>query len=112
MAYPGRHHGAPPAVAYASVANIPYNTDEMDIAGGLQGAPVEVVKCKTVDLLVPAYAEIVIEGEASIERQVGVASFGEYTGYMCSGEGNKDYYMKVTAITHRRSRRQTGRASA
>ena len=94
--------GAPPAVAYASVANIPYNTDEMDIAGGLQGAPVEVVKCKTVDLLVPAYAEIVIEGEASIERQVGVASFGEYTGYMCSGEGNKDYYMKVTAITHRR----------
>lgn len=94
--------GAPPSVAYASVANLPYGTDELDIAGGLQGEPVEVVKCKTVDLEVCAHAEIVIEGEVSIERRVGGASFGEYTGYMCTGEGKTDYYMKVTAITHRK----------
>ncbi len=94
--------GAPPSVAYVSVTNLPYGTDELDIAGGLQRTPVEVVKCKTVDLEVPAHAEIVIEGEVSTERRVGGASFGEYTGYMCTGEGKKDYYMKVTAITHRK----------
>lgn len=94
--------GAPPSVAYVSVTNLPYGTDELDIAGGLQGTPVEVVKCRTVDLEVPAHAEIVIEGEVSTERRVGGASFGEYTGYMCTGQGKKDYYMQVTAITHRK----------
>ncbi len=94
--------GAPPSIAYASVANIPYGTDELDIAGGLQGAPVEVVRCRTVDLEVPAHAEIVIEGEVSVERKVGSASFGEYTGYMCIAAKKRFYYMKVTAITHRK----------
>ena len=94
--------GAPPSVAYVSVTNIPYGTAELDIAGGLQGTPVEVVKCRTVDLEVPAHAEIVIEGEISTERRVGTAAFGEYTGYMCTPEGKKDYYMRVTAITHRK----------
>ena len=94
--------GAPPQVAYTSVATLPYGTDEFVIAGGLAGAPLEMVRCKTVDLEVPAHAEIVIEGEVSVERKVGMGSFGEYTGYMCTGEGGKDYFMKVTCITHRK----------
>ena len=53
------------------------------MAGGLAGEPIEVVKCKTVDLEVPATAEIVIEGEISIEyTEEHAGSFGEYSGYM------------------------------
>lgn len=94
--------GAPPNVAYTSVTDLPYGTDEFSVAGGLAGEPLEMVRAKTVDLEVPAHAEIVIEGEVSIERRVGAASFGEFTGYMCSGSGSRDYHFKVTCITHRR----------
>jgi 4-hydroxy-3-polyprenylbenzoate decarboxylase len=53
-------------------------------------------------LEVPAHAEIVIEGEVSVDKKVNGASFGEYTGYMCSGSEGRDYFMKVTCITHRK----------
>lgn len=95
--------GAPPSVAYTSVTSLPYGTDEFAVASGIAGEPLEVVKCKTVDLVVPAYSEIVIEGRASIDRRVGAASFGEYTGYMCSGSESRDYFMEVTCITHRKN---------
>jgi 4-hydroxy-3-polyprenylbenzoate decarboxylase len=94
--------GAPPSVAYTSVTSLPYGTDELAVASGIAGAPLEVVKCKTVDLLVPAHAEIVIEGKVAIDRKVPSASFGEYTGYMCSGAGARDYWMEITCITHRK----------
>jgi 4-hydroxy-3-polyprenylbenzoate decarboxylase len=94
--------GAPPNVSYTSVTSLPYGTDEFAVASGIAGEPLEVVKCKTVDLVVPAHAEIVIEGEVDIERRVPSGSFGEYTGYMCSGANNRNYFMKVTAITHRK----------
>ena len=55
--------GTSPNIGYVSVAKIPYEVSEYTIAGGLAGAPVELVKCKTVDIEVPATAEIVIEGE-------------------------------------------------
>ena len=54
--------GTDPAVGHCSVTNLPYGVDELAVAGGLRGAPVDVVKCETHDLLVPATAEIVIEG--------------------------------------------------
>ncbi len=95
--------GAPPSVAYASVASLPYGTDELDVAGGIAGEPLELVRCKTIDLHVPAYAEFVIEGEVDVTRKVRAATFGEYTGYMCSGAGERDYLMRVTAITHRKN---------
>ena len=94
--------GAPPNVAYTSVTSLPYGVDELAVASGIAGEPLEVVKCKTVDLVVPAHSEIVIEGKISINRKVGSASFGEYTGYMCSGVGSRDYFMEVTCITHRK----------
>ena len=51
-----------PAVHMAAATGIPYGLDEYDYAGGLRGSPVELVKCETVDLEVPATAEYVIEG--------------------------------------------------
>ena len=95
--------GAPPGVAYTSVTSVPYGTDEMAVAGGLAGAPLEVVKCKTVNLEVPAHSEWVIEGEVTTERRVGSTSYGEFTGYVCAGTEGRDYLMKVTAITHRKN---------
>ncbi len=94
--------GAVPAVGYASVAKVPYGQDEMAVAGGLAGEAIEVVKCQTVDLEVPATAEIVIEGEISteyFESQTG--SFGEYTGYMA--ETHLCPVFDITCITNRKN---------
>ncbi|MGH7828602.1 MAG: UbiD family decarboxylase domain-containing protein, partial [Candidatus Binatia bacterium] len=59
--------GVIPCVAYAATAKLPYDFDEYRLAGGLAGEPVELVKCVTVDIEVPATAELVIEGRISTE---------------------------------------------
>ncbi len=59
--------GVVPVIAYAATAKLPYDFDEYRLAGGLAGEPIDVIQCKTVDLLVPATAEIVIEGKISTE---------------------------------------------
>jgi 4-hydroxy-3-polyprenylbenzoate decarboxylase len=92
--------GPPPVVSYAAVEKVPYGVDEMAIAGGLAGEPMEVVKCKTVDLVVPADAELVIEGKISTEFIEPEGPFGESHGYMHPRQLNP--YMDVTAITHRK----------
>ncbi len=93
--------GAPPPVAYTAPARVPFSVSELDIAGGLAGSPIEVVRCKTVDLLVPAHAEIVIEGEISTEFLEPEAAFGESTGYI--GEKMLNPYFEVKCITHRKN---------
>lgn len=93
--------GAPPPVAYTAPARVPLGVSELDIAGGLAGSPIEVVRCKTVDLVVPAYAEIVIEGEISTEWLEPEAAFGESTGYI--GEKMLNPYFEVKCITHRKN---------
>lgn len=94
--------GVVPAVAFVSVAKVPYGMDEMAVAGGLAGEPIDVVKCKTVDLEVPATAEIVIEGEVSLEyTEDHTGSFGEYSGYMA--EGHPCPILHLTCITHRKN---------
>jgi 4-hydroxy-3-polyprenylbenzoate decarboxylase len=92
--------GAPPAVTFASVHKLPKHLDELSVAGGLVGAPIRVCKAKTVDLLVPAEAEIVIEGYLDTEWLEPEGSFGESHGYMNLKEYNA--FMDVTAITRRR----------
>jgi len=92
--------GAPPCVAYTAPARIPFSVSELDVAGGLAGAPIEVVRCKTNDVLVPANAEIVIEGEISTEFLEPEAPFGESTGYIAEKLLNP--YFEVKCITHRR----------
>jgi UbiD family decarboxylase len=92
--------GAPPSVSYASVVKIPYGVDEYAVAGGLAGEAVPVVKAKTVDLVVPANAEIVIEGFINTELMEPEAPFGEFTGYMDPQQLNP--FMEITCITHRK----------
>jgi 4-hydroxy-3-polyprenylbenzoate decarboxylase len=74
--------------------------DELHVAGGLVGAPINVVKAKTVDLLVPAEAEIVIEGLIDTEYLEPEAPFGESHGHVNLQEFNA--FMDVTAITRRK----------
>src|SRR6267378_487525 len=74
--------GAPPVVSYASVQKMPENLDELGVAGAIAGAPIRVVKAKTVDLMVPAEAEIVIEGWIDTQYLEPEAPFGESHGYV------------------------------
>ena len=92
--------GGPPALTYASGSRIPYGVQEYDVAGSLMGEPLELVACKTVDLTVPAHAELVVEGRISHEYVEPEAPFGEYTGYMGGRVFNAVF--QVTAITHRK----------
>ncbi len=91
--------GSDPAVGLAAVADVPYGVDELAVAGGLRGAPLEMVRCETVDHAVPASAEIVIEGEIPPNRREREGPFGEYTGYM--SEEAEAYVLEVKCITHR-----------
>lgn len=93
--------GCPPAVAFMGPQKLPIDVDEFHVAGGLVGAPINVVKAKTVDLMVPAEAEIVIEGMIDTEFVEPEAPFGESHGHVALEEYNMP--MRVTAITHRRN---------
>lgn len=73
--------GANPAVILAAVTPIPSNISEYNFAGLLQNKSVELVQCKTIDLKVPAHAEIVIEGEVSMTEFLPEGPFGDHTGY-------------------------------
>jgi 2,5-furandicarboxylate decarboxylase 1 len=93
--------GVDPSIYMASQFVPSIGTYEMDIAGSLRGAPVDVVKCKTVDLEVPASSEIVIEGQMQIPPPTGEEGpFGEFCGYT-TGAIKGERLMKITAITHR-----------
>jgi 4-hydroxy-3-polyprenylbenzoate decarboxylase len=92
--------GTTPAVVFAASAKVPYGVDELGVAGGISGRAIELVRCKTVPLEVPANAEVVIEGEISDEVVEPYPAFGDYPGYM-DIERSSVPVIKVTAITHR-----------
>jgi 4-hydroxy-3-polyprenylbenzoate decarboxylase len=92
--------GCPPSVAFLGPQKLPIGVDEMGVAGGLAGAPINVVRARTVDLLVPAEAEVVIEGLIDTEHVEPEAPFGESHGHVALEEFNMP--MRVTAITMRR----------
>jgi 4-hydroxy-3-polyprenylbenzoate decarboxylase len=92
--------GAPPCVSYTAAQKLPETVDELTVAGGLVGAPINVVRAKTVDLLVPAEAEIVIEGLIDTEWLEPEAPFGESHGHVNLQEMNA--FMEITCITRRR----------
>jgi UbiD family decarboxylase len=92
--------GCPPYVAFMGPQKLPIDMDEFKVAGGLAGAPINVVRARTVDLLVPAEAEVVIEGLIDTEYVEPEAPFGESHGHLALEEFNMP--MKVTAITHRK----------
>ena len=93
--------GTDPVIGLTSVSPFPMGVDELAAAGGIRGEPVEVVRCRTVDLEVPATAEIVIEGRVPFQGTEPEGPFGEYAGYM--GAGGNNPVFEVTCITHRRN---------
>jgi UbiD family decarboxylase len=93
--------GAPPCVAFTSAQKLPETMDELHVAGGLAGSPINIVKAKTVDLYVPAEAEIVIEGYIDTEYLEPEAPFGESHGHVNLQEYNA--FMDVTCITRRKN---------
>lgn len=94
--------GATPNIGLVGSVGLPYGVDELAIAGGIAGEPVKLVKCKSVDLEVPATAEIVIEAEVSNDYELPVGAFGDYPGYVNEVEGSYRPAGEVRCITHRR----------
>jgi len=86
----------------AATATFRIGGSEAELAGGLGQRPVELTRCETSDLLVPASAEIVVEAEVFYDRVAQEGPYGEYPGYR-SGEMGTAICARVTAITHRRN---------
>ena len=93
--------GADPASCYSASAPLPYGIDEFLLAGFIRKASVPLVKCKTVDLEVPANAEIVLEGYIDPSEMRLEGPFGDHTGYY-SQDGDYPIF-HLTAITHRKN---------
>ncbi len=93
--------GADPLTYLASLMPAPEQFDEMNYWGSFAGEPLQVVKCETSDLLVPATAEIIIEGEIDLDKRVLEGPFGEFPGYY---SGNRMCpVIQVKAITMRKN---------
>jgi 4-hydroxy-3-polyprenylbenzoate decarboxylase len=93
--------GCPPFVAFMGPQKLPLGMDELGVAGGLAGEPINMVKAVTVDLMVPAEAEIVIEGMIDPEFTEPEGPFGESHGHVALEEFNMP--MRITAITRKKN---------
>ncbi|MFZ5634131.1 MAG: menaquinone biosynthesis decarboxylase [Bacillota bacterium] len=93
--------GCDPAVIYSATAPLPRGVDEMLFAGFLRKKPVEMVRCETVDLEVPAHAEIILEGYVDPREKRLEGPFGDHTGYYSLA----DYYpvFHLTCVTRRKN---------
>ena len=103
MKMPVAHvYGWEPSLPYCASAPIPTGVSEYEVMGAIRGAPVELIKCETSDLMVPANCEMVIEGfiDSDPETFEMEGPFGEYTGYFGGDQGPK-HVTKVTAVTYR-----------
>ncbi len=92
--------GCPPYVAFMGPQKLPIGVDEFDVAGGLAGEPINVVRARTVPLMVPAEAEVVIEGYIDVTKVEPEGPFGESHGHVALEEYNMP--MRVTAVTRRK----------
>lgn len=92
--------GGQPVIPIVSCVQLPPFVNEVDIAGGLQGEPIPLIKCETLDLEVPATAEIILEGEVLPHERKVEGPFGEYMGYE-AGKSSPKPIFKVRAITYR-----------
>ncbi len=92
--------GTDPAVTYAATAPLPPGISEFMFAGFLRGEPVELAPCTTVDLAVPADAEIVLEGYVDKDERRREGPFGDHTGYYSLADDYPVFH--VTAMSHRR----------
>lgn len=92
--------GCDPAITYSATAPLPSGIDEMIFAGFLRKKPVKLVKCKTVDLEVPADAEIILEGYINPDELKLEGPFGDHTGYYSLADMYPVFH--ITAMTHRK----------
>ena len=93
--------GSDPATMYSAILPLPPDLDEMMIAGFLRGKPVEMVKCETSDLEVPANAEIVLEGYVELGELRREGPFGDHTGFYSLDDDYPVFH--VTCVTHRKN---------
>jgi 4-hydroxy-3-polyprenylbenzoate decarboxylase len=93
--------GCDPLLFLMGAARLSAFESEYDLAGSIRGEPIEVVKGETVDLPIPATAEIVVEGEVDPEDFKPEGPFGEYTGYYSGVGANPRNYIKVNCVTFR-----------
>jgi UbiD family decarboxylase len=93
--------GVPPAIAYVGGMPLPEGVSEVDFVGAMAGEPVELVRCRTVPLEVPATAEIVIEGHISHTETEMEGPMGEFAGYIGRGGSSPKPVLHVSAVTHR-----------
>jgi 2,5-furandicarboxylate decarboxylase 1 len=91
--------GVDPITLLASQASTPFGVDELEIASSLRGEPLEVVRCETVDIDVPAFAEIVLEGTILPHVREPEGPFGEFPKYY--GPRDDKEVVQISAITHR-----------
>jgi len=93
--------GGDPVITYAATAPMPPDMDEMMLAGFLRGKPVDMIKCETVDIEVPADAEFVLEGTVDLTTLRREGPFGDHTGYYSLADNYPVF--KITCITHRKN---------
>lgn len=93
--------GCPPYVAFMGPQKLPIGMDEVEVAAGLAGEPINMAPAKTVDLLLPAESELVIEGLIDTETLEPEGPFGESHGHVALEEFNMP--MEITAITRKRN---------
>ena len=93
--------GADPATVFSAILPLPPDLDEMLFAGFMRNKPVEMVKCKTVDLEVPANAEIVLEGRVTLGELRTEGPFGDHTGYYSPADEYPVFH--VECITQRKN---------
>jgi 4-hydroxy-3-polyprenylbenzoate decarboxylase len=92
--------GTDPATTFSAIVPAPPEVEEFLIAGFLRGKPVEIVKCETVDLEVPAHAEIVLEGYVELGELRSEGPFGDHTGFYTLEDDYPVFH--ITCITHRK----------
>lgn len=92
--------GTDPATTFSAIVPAPPEVEEFLIAGFLRGKPVEIVKCETVDLEVPANAEIVLEGYVELGELRAEGPFGDHTGFYTLTDDYPVFHL--TCITHRK----------
>src|ERR1700684_2605698 len=91
--------GTDPALTFSAIVPAPPDVEEFIIAGFLRQKPVELVKCETVDLEVPAHAEIILEGYVQLDELRTEGPFGDHTGFYSLEDEYPGFH--VTCVTHR-----------
>jgi UbiD family decarboxylase len=93
--------GVPPAASLVAALPIPKNVPEGEYVGGMVGRPLELVKCDSNDLLVPASSEIVLEGALLLDHTGEEGPFGDFLGISFEGDAHRQPLFRVDRITHR-----------